>query len=42
MVDPSPELLKERQTELEKIGLQYGIKKGEDPTKFPSFNFQGM
>lgn len=42
MVDASPDLLKEREAELEKIGAQYGIKKGEDPTKFPSFTFQGM
>lgn len=40
LVDASPDLLKEREAELEKIGAQYGIKKGEDPTKFPSFTFQ--
>lgn len=42
LVDASPELLKERQSELEKLHVQYGGDKGIDMTKFPQFQFTGM
>lgn len=41
MVDPSPEITKERESELEKLSMQYGGGKGVDMTQFPSFKFEG-
>lgn len=42
MVDPSPEILKEQESELEKLNIQYGGGKGVDMTHFPQFQFVGM
>ncbi|XP_011692287.1 PREDICTED: ATP synthase-coupling factor 6, mitochondrial isoform X1 [Wasmannia auropunctata] len=39
LVDPSPEIIKERQSELEKLSAQYGGGEGVDMTKFPQFQF---
>ncbi|XP_014468885.1 PREDICTED: ATP synthase-coupling factor 6, mitochondrial [Dinoponera quadriceps] len=38
MIDASPEILKERESELEKIHTQFGSK-GRDMTQFPQFQF---
>lgn len=40
LVEPSPEMQKELQANLEKVFMQYGGKKGEDLTKFPQITFQ--
>ena len=42
LVDPSPEIVSERQSELEKLNVQYGGDKGVDMTQFPQFKFDGM
>lgn len=42
MVDASPEILNERQSELEKLSTQYGGGKGVDMSQFPQFKFTGM
>ena len=39
LVDPTPQLQAEMKNELERIARVYGIKAGEDTTKFPQFNF---
>lgn len=39
LVDASPEILKLRETELEKLNTQYGGGKGVDMTQFPQFQF---
>ncbi|XP_012276957.1 ATP synthase-coupling factor 6, mitochondrial [Orussus abietinus] len=39
LVDATPELEKERQTELEKVARQYGGGPGTDMTQFPQFKF---
>ncbi|XP_011154486.1 ATP synthase-coupling factor 6, mitochondrial [Harpegnathos saltator] len=39
LVDASPEILKERESELEKLQIIYGGDKGVDMTKFPQFQF---
>ena len=41
MVDPSPEIEKERVSELEKLAKQYGGGSGVDMTAFPQFKFPG-
>ncbi|XP_050600888.1 ATP synthase-coupling factor 6, mitochondrial isoform X1 [Bombus affinis] len=40
LVDATPELEKERQSELDRIRRQYDIK--GDPKDFPRFKFEGM
>lgn len=40
LVDATPELEKERQSELDRIRRQYNIK--GDPKDFPKFRFEGM
>lgn len=42
LVDASPEILKEQQSEIEKLNAQYGGDKGVDMTQFPQFKFDGM
>ncbi|RLU15881.1 hypothetical protein DMN91_011637 [Ooceraea biroi] len=39
LVDVSPELLKEREANLEKLNTQYGGGKGVDMAQFPQFKF---
>ncbi|KMQ97137.1 atp synthase-coupling factor mitochondrial [Lasius niger] len=39
LVDPSPEIVSERESELEKLSVQYGGDKGVDMTQFPQFKF---
>ncbi|KAL6267361.1 hypothetical protein P5V15_000436 [Pogonomyrmex californicus] len=39
LVDPSPEIMKEWESELEKLSIQYGGGKGIDMTQFPQFKF---
>ncbi|KAL0105911.1 hypothetical protein PUN28_015972 [Cardiocondyla obscurior] len=39
LVDPSPEITKERESELEKLSAQYGGGSGVDMTQFPQFKF---
>ncbi|XP_011882585.1 PREDICTED: ATP synthase-coupling factor 6, mitochondrial [Vollenhovia emeryi] len=39
LVDPSPEITKERESELEKLRTQYGGDAGADMTQFPQFKF---
>jgi len=39
LVDPSPEITKERESELEKLSTQYGGGPGVDMTQFPQFKF---
>ncbi|KYM98130.1 PREDICTED: ATP synthase-coupling factor 6, mitochondrial [Cyphomyrmex costatus] len=39
LVDPSPEITKERESELEKLSIQYGGGPGVDMTQFPQFKF---
>lgn len=39
LVDASPEILKEQQSEIEKLNVQYGGDKGIDMTQFPQFKF---
>ncbi|XP_029670200.1 ATP synthase-coupling factor 6, mitochondrial-like [Formica exsecta] len=39
LVDPSPEIISEQQSELEKLNVQYGGGKGVDMTQFPQFKF---
>ncbi|KAF0296665.1 ATP synthase-coupling factor 6, mitochondrial [Amphibalanus amphitrite] len=39
LVDPTPQLQAEMKNELERIARVYGIKAGDDVTKFPQFNF---
>lgn len=41
LVDPSPEIVSERESELEKLSIQYGGDKGVDMTRFPQFKFGG-
>lgn len=41
LVDPSPEIISEQQSELEKLNVQYGGGKGVDMTQFPQFKFDG-
>lgn len=40
LVDPSSETQREIKQEMEKVANQYGVGKGADATKFPSFQFQ--
>ncbi|XP_060536917.1 ATP synthase-coupling factor 6, mitochondrial [Cylas formicarius] len=40
LVDPTPELQKELNQELEKVAKQYGGGPGIDLTKFPTFKFE--
>ncbi|XP_050446023.1 ATP synthase-coupling factor 6, mitochondrial [Cataglyphis hispanica] len=40
LVDPSPEIISEQQSELEKLNVQYGGGKGIDMTQFPQFKFE--
>lgn len=42
LVDANPEILKLRESELEKLNTQYGGDKGVDMTQFPQFQFTGM
>ncbi|KYM85156.1 PREDICTED: ATP synthase-coupling factor 6, mitochondrial [Atta cephalotes] len=39
LVDPSPNIIKERDSELEKLNMQYGGGPGIDMTQFPQFKF---
>jgi F-type H+-transporting ATPase subunit 6 len=39
LVEASPEIIKERQSELDKAANQYGGGAGVDMTQFPSFKF---
>ncbi|XP_063235385.1 ATP synthase-coupling factor 6, mitochondrial [Bacillus rossius redtenbacheri] len=39
LVDPTPEIQKELQTELDKLAKQYGGGEGVDMTQFPTFKF---
>lgn len=39
LVDASPEITRELQTELDKLSKQYGGGEGVDMTKFPDFKF---
>lgn len=39
MVDPTPEVERERKAELEKLAVHYGCAPGTKMTDFPSFNF---
>ncbi|KAL2712401.1 hypothetical protein V1478_017924 [Vespula squamosa] len=39
LVDPTPEIEKERKSELEKLATQYGCSPGTDMTSFPKFTF---
>ncbi|XP_012232245.1 ATP synthase-coupling factor 6, mitochondrial [Linepithema humile] len=39
LVDASPEIIKERESEIEKLNTQYGGGKGVDMTQFPQFKF---
>lgn len=41
MVDPTPEIEKERKSELDKLAAHYGGGSGVDMTAFPSFKFEG-
>ena len=38
-MEPTPQLQAEMKNELERIARVYGIKAGEDVTKFPQFSF---
>lgn len=40
LVDPSAETQREIRQEMEKVANQYGVGKGADATKFPTFQFQ--
>lgn len=40
LVDPSPELEKELKNDRERVCKQFGVKPGQDYTKFPSFTFK--
>ncbi|XP_043275081.1 ATP synthase-coupling factor 6, mitochondrial [Venturia canescens] len=40
MVDPTPEIEKERKSELEKLAAHYGGGQGVDMTSFPTFKFE--
>ncbi|XP_011165154.1 ATP synthase-coupling factor 6, mitochondrial [Solenopsis invicta] len=40
LVDPTPEITKERESELEKLNVQYGGGKGVDMAQFPQFKFE--
>lgn len=42
LVDPTPEIEKERKAELEKLATQFGCSPGTDMTAFPTFSFTGM
>lgn len=42
LVDANPEIINERQSELDKLNVQYGGDKGVDMTQFPQFKFDGM
>ncbi|KYN42981.1 ATP synthase-coupling factor 6, mitochondrial [Trachymyrmex septentrionalis] len=39
LVDPSPDIIKERDSELEKLNNQYGGGPGVDMNQFPQFKF---
>lgn len=39
LVDPSPDITRELNQELEKLSKQYGGGEGVDMTKFPDFKF---
>ncbi|XP_018302206.1 ATP synthase-coupling factor 6, mitochondrial [Mycetomoellerius zeteki] len=39
LVDPSPEITRERDSELEKLNMQYGGGPGVDMIQFPQFKF---
>ncbi|KAI4504397.1 hypothetical protein M0802_000868 [Mischocyttarus mexicanus] len=39
LVDPTPDIEKERKTELEKLANQFGCAPGTKMSDFPSFNF---
>ncbi|EFN67415.1 ATP synthase-coupling factor 6, mitochondrial [Camponotus floridanus] len=39
LVDAGPEILKEHQSEIDKLNVQYGGDKGVDMTQFPQFKF---
>ncbi|XP_046821548.1 ATP synthase-coupling factor 6, mitochondrial isoform X1 [Vespa crabro] len=39
LVDPTPEIEKERKAELEKLATQFGCSPGTDMTTFPTFTF---
>ncbi|KYN13842.1 PREDICTED: ATP synthase-coupling factor 6, mitochondrial-like [Trachymyrmex cornetzi] len=39
LVDPSPDITRERDSELEKLNTQYGGGSGVDMTQFPQFKF---
>lgn len=40
LVDPTPDISRELNTELEKLSKQYGGGQGVDMTKFPEFKFE--
>lgn len=42
LVDPTPEIDKERKAELEKLATQFGCPPGTNMTAFPTFSFTGM
>ncbi|XP_046659046.1 ATP synthase-coupling factor 6, mitochondrial-like [Homalodisca vitripennis] len=39
LVDPTPEIQKEKQSELDRVARQFGGGSGVDMTKFPEFKF---
>lgn len=41
MVDPTPEIQKEKLAELDRVARQFGGGGGTDMTKFPDFKFPG-
>ncbi|KAG5336592.1 ATP5J factor, partial [Acromyrmex charruanus] len=41
LIDPSPDIIRERDSELEKLNTQYGGDPGVDMTQFPQFKFVG-
>lgn len=42
LVDPTPEIQKEKQSELDRVARQFGGGGGVDMTKFPDFKFPGI
>jgi F-type H+-transporting ATPase subunit 6 len=41
LVDPTPEIKKEKENELDRVARQFGGGGGVDMTKFPDFKFPG-
>ncbi|XP_032677577.1 ATP synthase-coupling factor 6, mitochondrial [Odontomachus brunneus] len=39
LVDASPEIMKERESELQKLRIQFGSDNGADMSQFPQFQF---